>query len=68
MFDEKVTEEKDKGKRKYTDFPPKKKLVGKVIAILPTRIVVEHKGNGYSVDFDAKIHTGLKVGDDLEII
>lgn len=69
MFDEKVTtEDKDKSKRKYQDFPPKKKMVGKVIVILPTRIVVDYKGNGVSIDFDAKIHAGLKVGDEIEII
>lgn len=62
------TEKKERdGKRKYTEFPPRKSQKGKVISILKTRLVVEIKGNGVSVDFDPKLHDGVKVGDEIDI-
>ena len=62
------TDKKEKeGKRKYTEFPPRKSQKGKVISILKNRLVVEVKGNGVSIDFDPRLHAMVKVGDEIDI-
>ena len=70
MFDETPEKEKKErdGKRKYTEFPPKKSQKGKVLLILKHRIVVVVNGNGVSIDFDPALHSALKVGDEIELV
>ena len=60
---------KDKSKKSMSPLKTiRKKAKGKIDSIVRGKwLIIDHEGNGVRIPYDEKLHSKLKVGDEIEV-